>query len=451
MDREMLKSDLFAARVPRYTSYPTAPHFHNGIDHSVYRDWLSGLPAETPLSLYLHIPFCDTLCWFCGCHTTVVNHYAPVNEYCGLLGREMALVAEALGSRRLVKHIHWGGGSPTLLQPETVRRLSAELRNRFDIATDAELAVEIDPRGLTQACVDTFAHAGLTRASIGLQDCDPTVQKAINRIQSREETALAITMLRLAGVKSINLDLLYGLPNQTMKSWEETLRFALELAPDRLAVFGYAHVPSFKKHQALIPERLLPDLETRLLQAEMANQILSANGYAAVGLDHFAKLGDSMAKASESGTLTRNFQGYTTDTAQTLIGLGASAIGALPQGYVQNVPAVPAYRAALAQGRLPTARGIALSQEDRLRRHIIERLMCDLAVDLETACSRFGESPNLLEDSLKELGALEQIGAVSIKGNHVAIASDWRAAVRLVCGAFDTYLADGPARHSVAV
>lgn len=447
----MLKSELFAARVPRYTSYPTAPHFHTGIDQAIYRRWLAEMPAKIPLSLYLHIPFCDTLCWFCGCHTTVVNHYAPVNEYCGLLATEMALVEEALGPRRLVKHIHWGGGSPTMLQPETIRRLSVDLRNRFDIADDAELAVEIDPRGLTQSCVDAFAHIGLTRASIGLQDCDPAVQKTINRIQSREETSRAIMMLRQAGVKSINLDLLYGLPKQTLKSWEETLRFALELAPDRLAVFGYAHVPSFKKHQALIPERLLPDLETRLQQAEMASQILSANGYVAIGLDHFAKPGDAMATASENGTLTRNFQGYTTDASSALIGLGASAVGVLPQGYVQNALAVPEYRAALAQGCLPTARGVALNQEDRLRRHIIERLMCDLAVDLETACSRFGESPNLLANSLQRLAALEQMGAVSVKGNHIAIASGWRAAVRLVCGAFDTYLTDGPARHSIAV
>lgn len=447
----MLKSEIFAARVPRYTSYPTAPHFHAGIDQAVYRQWLGDLPVETPLSLYLHIPFCDTLCWFCGCHTTIVNHYAPVRDYCDLLAKEVALVAKALGSTRTARHIHWGGGSPTMLQSDDLDRLHETLRENFDIAPDAELAVEIDPRGLTQVCVDAFARAGLTRASIGLQDVDPTVQKAINRIQTREETARAVAMLRQAGIKSINLDLLYGLPNQTLGTWEETLHFALELKPDRLAIFGYAHVPFFKKHQALIPERLLPDLETRLCQVEMANQILGANGYLAVGLDHFAKPQDSMAKASGDGTLVRNFQGYTTDTASALIGLGASAIGSLPQGYVQNEAAVPIYRAALAQGRLPVARGIALSPEDRLRRHVIVRLMCDLEVDLEEACTRFGGDRSLFAGARQKLAPLEELGAVTIEKHRVSIQPQWRTATRLVCAAFDAYLAEGAARHSVSV
>lgn len=447
----MQKSDLFSTRVPRYTSYPTAPHFHPGIDHAVYRQWLNDLPVETPLSLYLHIPFCDTLCWFCGCHTTIVNHYAPVRDYCDLLAREVERVANALGSKRTVRHIHWGGGSPTMLRPDDLGRLNKKLRESFDIAPDAEHAVEIDPRGLTQDCVDAFARAGLTRASIGLQDIDPTVQKAINRVQTREETAQAVAMLRQAGIKSINLDLLYGLPNQTLATWEKTLHFALELKPDRLAVFGYAHVPSFKKHQALIPERLLPDLETRLCQVEMASQILGANGYIAVGLDHFAKPQDSMAKASGDGTLVRNFQGYTTDAASALIGLGASAIGSLPQGYVQNAAAVPLYRAALDRERLPVARGIALSQEDRLRRHVIERLMCDLKVDLEEACTRFGGDPSQFSEARKHLAALEALGAVSIEKHHVSIQPQWRTGARLVCAAFDAYLAEGGVRHSVSV
>jgi len=448
MNHQMLKS--FAARVPRYTSYPTAPHFHAGIDQAVYRKWLAELPADIPLSLYLHIPFCDTLCWFCGCHTAVVNHYAPVKAYCDLLIREMAMVSEALGPARRVTHIHWGGGSPTMLHCDDILRLTQELRSRFDIASDAECAVEIDPRGLTQDCVDAFAQAGLSRASIGLQDTDPQVQKAINRIQSGEETARAVTMLRSAGVKSINLDLLYGLPKQSLKSWEETLHFALTLEPDRLAVFGYAHIPSFKKHQALIPEHLLPDLETRLCQVEMANLILGANGYVPVGLDHFAKPQDSMARASSAGSRTRNFQGYTIDTATALIGLGASAIGALPQGYVQNASAVPTYRAALAQGHLPVARGIALSRDDRLRRHVIERLMCDLKVDLAKACRDFGAAPGTLRSAFPKLSPLIQAGAVLVDGDTVSIAPQWRVAARLVCAAFDAYLETGTASHSMS-
>ena len=447
----MQTSDIFEAKVPRYTSYPTAPHFHAGIGPDVYWRWLKGLDPEAPLSLYLHIPFCDTLCWFCGCHTSVVNNYAPVADYCDLLLAEMALVARALGGRRKVSHIHWGGGSPTMLRPDDIARLNAATRGHFDVADEAEFAVEIDPRGLTQESVDALAKAGLTRASIGVQDCDPAVQKAINRLQTSEETFAVVAMLRTAGVRSINLDLLYGLPLQTLKSWENTLHFALGLDPDRLAVFGYAHLPSFKKHQALISAAQLPDTDTRLCQVEMAGQILAANGYVAVGLDHYAKPGDSMAKALANGSLARNFQGYTTDHAAALIGLGASAIGALPQGYVQNAPAVPLYCASVGKGRLPVARGIALSVDDRLRRQIIERLMCDLYADLDAICAEHGASPAQLGDWASALIELAARGAVSIDGARITIPPQWRAAARLVCAAFDSYLGTGQPRHSVAV
>jgi oxygen-independent coproporphyrinogen-3 oxidase len=447
----MQVSDIFAAKVPRYTSYPTAPHFHAGIDQGTYRQWLTDIAAGTPLSLYLHIPFCDTLCWFCGCHTAVVNNYAPVHDYCDLLLREIELVAGVLGSQRPVQHIHWGGGSPSMLQPADIARLNRAVCDRFDVAPDAEFAVEIDPRGLTQETVAAFAKAGLTRASIGVQDCDPAVQKAINRVQSREETLVAIAMLRNAGVKSINIDLLYGLPHQMLENWEATLHFALELAPDRLAVFGYAHVPTFKKHQALIPGHLLPDLETRLRQAELANQILCTHGYVAVGLDHFARPGDAMAQAAMQGTLARNFQGYTTDKAPVLIGLGASAISALPQGYVQNFAAVPIYRPAVTQGQLPIQRGVALSRDDRIRRHVIERLMCDMAVDLCAARTAFGENPAAFDEALAALAPLAKQGIVSVEGDTISILPRWRVATRLVCAAFDTYLARGGSKHSVSV
>lgn len=451
----MQTSEILEAKVPRYTSYPTAPHFHPGVGPDVFRRWLEALPTETSLSIYLHIPFCDTLCWFCGCHTSVVNNYAPVAEYCDLLLREMALVARALGPRRKVGHIHWGGGSPTMLHPDDIARLDAATRDHFDIIEQAEFAVEVDPRGLTQASVDALARAGLTRASVGVQDCDPSVQKAINRLQTEEETRTGIAMLRAAGVRSVNLDLLYGLPLQSLKSWKSTLQFALNLDPDRLSVFGYAHMPSFKKHQALISAAQLPDTNTRLRQAEMAGQILGASGYIPIGLDHYAKPADDMAQALAAGCLARNFQGYTTDRSAALVGLGASAIGALPRGYAQNAATVPIYRAWVLQGCLPIARGIALSAEDRLRRHIIERLMCDLCADLDAICFDHGASPAQLQDSVARLGELAARGVVSIDGSRITIPPQWRPAARLVCAAFDTYLGggakDGRARHSVAV
>ncbi len=448
----MLKAAEFLdAKVPRYTSYPTAPHFHPGIDGATYREWLGQLDPSQPLSLYVHIPFCDTLCWFCGCHTTVVNRYAPVAEYCELVLQEIDLVADALGTPRRVSHLHFGGGSPTMLTLDDIARLNTALRKRFEFDADAEFAIEIDPRGFTQEMASAFAAAGLTRASIGLQDCDPIVQRAINRVQSDAETARVVHMLRELGVKSLNLDLIYGLPYQTIDCVRRTVDFAVSLAPDRLAVFGYAHVPYFKKHQQLIPESALPGLEERLRQSEEIRARLCASGYAAIGLDHFAKPSDTLAVAQRNGRLARNFQGYTTDDAPALIGLGASSIGSLPQGYVQNAPDVPTYRAAISASRLATARGVKLSDEDRLRRHVIERLMCDLKVDLAASIAGFGLPRQILDGSIEALADLRAAGAVKLAGNVLTVADAWRPAVRVVCAAFDTYLRTGAARHSLAV
>lgn len=444
-------SDIFSVQVPRYTSYPTAPHFSNAVGPSAYREWLAELSPGAPLSLYLHIPFCDTLCWFCGCHTSVVNHYAPVRDYCALLETEIARIAGALTRRHAVRHIHFGGGSPTMLDPADIRRLGECLHVNFDILSDAEIAIEADPRGLTGGVVDAFAAVGVNRASVGVQDCNPQVQRAINRIQGDRETEQAIEMLRRAGVRSINIDLLYGLPHQTLQSWEETLEFALKLDPDRLAVFGYAHVPGFKKHQALIPADKLPDLEARYRMAELAREKLCAHDYMAIGLDHFAKTDDSLAQAKIAGLLHRNFQGYTTDRAESLIGLGASAIGSLPQGYVQNATAVPAYRALLADGKLPVTRGIRLSRDDRMHRDAIQSLMCDMVVDLDAVAYSYGLSREAFGDAFTSLDPLERRGIISIQNGRITIKPEWRSAARIVAAAFDQYLPAGNALHSLSV
>jgi oxygen-independent coproporphyrinogen-3 oxidase len=444
-------SELFAVNVPRYTSYPTAPHFHPGIGENTYREWLHALPGNSPLSLYLHIPFCDTLCWFCGCNTGVVNHYRPVAEYLDLLLKEIDLVAGAIPGRRAVSHIHWGGGSPTLLSSDGIGRLAERLRERFDILPDAEFAIEIDPRGLQRATVKALAQAGLTRASIGLQDCDATVQRAINRMQTNEETAGAVAMLRDEGVESINLDLIYGLPHQTLTSWRFTLDFALSLSPDRLAVFGYAHVPQFKKHQALIPLTTLPGLDSRMTMAKFAHSFLCERGYAAIGLDHFAKPADAMAKAAQTGKLARNFQGYTTDRAAILLGLGASSIGSLPQGYVQNLPTVPLYRAMVEAGRLPVARGIALSDEDKIRRTVIEDLMCRLEVDLKDVAENAGVPAAMFDGALERLSPLIEQGLVERHGLRVCVSREWTPVLRLAAAAFDEYLPGDKALHSLSV
>jgi len=442
--------EIFAARVPRYTSYPTAPHFNTSIDAEVYRGWLEALDPAAPLSLYVHIPFCDTLCWFCGCHTKVVNTYSPLTAYLDVLLREIAMVADILGPRRRVAHIHWGGGSPTMLRPDDMRRLAAALRERFDIDAGAEFAVEIDPRGFTPELSRTLGEIGVNRASVGVQDFDPAVQRAINRVQDAATTAHCVRLLRRDGIARLSIDLIYGLPHQTVEGLWNTIDRVLTLDPDRLAIFGYAHVPGFKKHQALIPEAALPDLKERLAQAESAREQLLAAGYVAIGLDHFAKPDDPMAVAKAQGTLARNFQGYTTDTAPALIGFGASAIGALRQGYVQNHAEVPAWRAALLDGELPVARGVALTGEDRIRREIIERLMCDLGVDVAAIAHRHGRAPAIFAGALRELQSLARDGLVIVDGWHVRVPDDRRVGVRLVCAAFDAYL-NKAGTHSVAV
>jgi oxygen-independent coproporphyrinogen-3 oxidase len=321
----------YARPVPRYTSYPTAPHFHAGIGAARAAAWLEALPAASRLSLYFHIPFCRSLCWFCGCHTKITNRTAPVERYLETMLAEIAVAAKHLGRGRTVAHIHLGGGSPRLLSPDDLRRLAAALHRDFTVAPDAEFAIEIDPRTVDEARAAALGEIGVNRASLGVQDFDPAVQRAINRVQPLELTARVAGLLRGHGITRLNLDLMYGLPLQSTAGFAATVETALALAPDRIALFGYAHVPWMKKHQALIDTAALPDAWQRWCQARAAARRLEQAGYAAIGLDHFAKPQDALACAAAAGTLRRNFQGYTADPADALVGFGASAIGALPR------------------------------------------------------------------------------------------------------------------------
>jgi oxygen-independent coproporphyrinogen-3 oxidase len=412
--------------VPRYTSYPTAPHFHPGIGPEDYRSWLAELPSDARLSLYLHVPFCQELCWYCGCHTTVARRYRPVAEYLNLLLRELDLVCDALGGRRPVGHVHLGGGTPTMLVPDDLRTLGDGLRERFAIARDVEFAVEIDPRCLTRETVAALAAIGVNRASLGVQDVNPEVQRAINRWQPFALVERAVDWLRAAGDPGINFDLIYGLPRQTTAGVLASVNAALTLRPARLALFGYAHVPWMKRHQRLIDDAALPDGGERAAQFESAATRLREAGYVAIGIDHFALPDDGLAVAASEGRLHRNFQGYTTDAAAALLGIGASAIGSLPQGYVQNALALPRYREAIRAGRLATARGIGVSQEDRLRRTIIERLMCDFAADLNGSAGR-------LRAELAALEPFQADGLVAIEDRVIRIAPQGRPLTRAIC------------------
>ncbi len=449
MDRTIL--ERYDRRVPRYTSYPTAPHFHAGITADTYLRWLAAIGPESPLSLYFHVPFCHEMCWYCGCHTKIVRRYEPVGGYAANLVEEVKLIGSAIPSQPPVTHMHWGGGTPTILSVDDFAGLMATIRDNFTVAPDAEIAVEMDPRTVSEEMVAGLASAGVTRASLGVQDFTDRVQSAINRIQPYEMTARVVGWLCGAGITGINFDLMYGLPHQTVEDVRRTADLTAELRPDRVAVFGYAHVPWMKTHQKMIPEEALPDGAGRFEQSEAAAARLVENGYRRIGLDHFALPADAMSKALDQGRLHRNFQGYTTDQAQALIGFGASSIGALPQGYVQNAVPLRAWADAVRHGRPAVDKGIALTDEDRLRRSVIERLMCDLSVDLAAEAGRFGRSAAHFAAELAELEPMIADGLVTVDGDRIDITKTGQPLMRTVCAVFDTYLATGAARHSRAV
>ncbi|MFN3499923.1 MAG: oxygen-independent coproporphyrinogen III oxidase, partial [Pannonibacter indicus] len=307
----------YAARnVPRYTSYPTAPHFSAEVTPGLYGSWLAGLPEETDLSLYLHVPYCRELCHYCGCHTKATRKDAPLVQYAKSLEAEIELVAGHLGAQRRVRHIHWGGGTPSLLPEASLLELSGLIRVLFDLTPDLEHAIELDPRYVTRRLALTLAVMGINRASLGVQDLNPDVQKAIGRVQSYEVLQTAVDHLRDAGLDALNFDLMYGLPLQTRDTILDTVARSVALQPSRIALFGYAHVPWMKKHQRLIDEPTLPAPAERLAMADAAREALMDAGYVAIGLDHFARPDDSMAIALAEGRLKRNFQGYTTDQGE---------------------------------------------------------------------------------------------------------------------------------------
>jgi len=438
-------------KVPRYTSYPTAPHFTDAVDDTTYRRWLETLPTGSSLSLYFHVPFCDSMCWFCGCYTKIVRQNQPVAQYLDTLYREVDLVAETLSGQFQVRHIHWGGGSPTLLKPDQWRRTIAHLRDRFEMDYLDELAVELDPRDVTREYVAALADAGVNRVSIGVQDFDNTVQVAVNRVQPFDTVARVCDWLRESGIVHINFDLMYGLPFQSVAGVGKLAEQAVRLQPSRVALFGYAHVPWMKSHQKLIPEHALPDAGSRLGQFEEAASVLIGAGYQAIGLDHFARADDDLTRALTNGRLRRNFQGYTIDTATALLGFGASAIGQLPQGYIQNTAPLKAYGDAIASGHLATARGVGLRSEDVVRRAIIEHLMCELCVDVEAVCLEHNVAVSIFDDAFADLSRLADDGLVNIDGYCVDVPPDKRTFVRLAAVAFDAYYQGGQDRHSRAV
>ena len=446
-----LEVDLALARKylrpgPRYTSYPTAPHFR---DEFGPEDWTRAIEegnrtADRPLSLYLHFPFCAKLCWFCGCTMLVSHDRSRSADYLDVLFREIDLVASRLHDDRLVVQQHFGGGTPTFSPPDELRSIGERLRKRFNYAPDAEIGVEMDPRELTLDHVRALREIGANRASLGVQDHDPVVQKAIHREQPREMVEQCIEWIRDEGFESLNLDLIYGLPHQSVRSFRETLDSVLEIRPDRLAIFNYAHVPWMKPHQKLIHENELPDEGERLAMLKDIIETVTAAGYVYVGMDHFALAEDELAVAQRAKTLQRNFQGYSTRAEAEIHAFGMSAISQLDGTYAQNAKDLATWSAKVDAGELPVLRGYSPTDEDRIRRALIMTLMCDLELDHERFRAATGVDPReRFADELASLEPMEEDRLVTRDDDAVRVTLPGRLFLRNIAMAFDAYLGEG--------
>jgi len=448
-ENQFARLGLFKQNAPRYTSYPSAPQFGPGVQAPHFRRWLENVAPGSAVSLYVHIPFCRRLCWFCACRTQGVRSDRPVLNYLHTVEAEIARVADALPDGVVLSRLHWGGGTPTILPPEGIASLAATIRERLPFAPGAEFSVEIDPSEVDDPRLDALADAGMNRASIGVQDFAPEIQRAIGREQSFEITEKVARSLRARDINSLNADMLYGLPFQDERSIAETTRKVLALEPDRVALYGYAHVPWMARRQVMIRDDTLPDAEQRLELSEIARDVFRSGGFNAIGIDHFARPGDGLDTALRAGTLRRNFQGYTDDTSETLIGTGASAISRFSRGYVQNAAATPAYLGQVESGGFAGVRGHEFSTDDRIRGHIIERLMCLYPVDFDRLEPDFGPAATGLTSRAASVHETFR-DFTTLAGNVFAIKPEGRSLTRLIAREFDAYFASGSG-HSMAI
>ena len=437
---------------PRYTSYPPATKFTGDVSWSDLAARIEANNRTTrDLSIYFHIPFCETLCWFCGCTTVITLNHDKGMDYVEYLGREVAMMAPRLNPARKVVQLHFGGGSPTFLRPDEIRRLGEIIHKHFTFAPDIEASVEVDPRRLTRDHLVALREIGFNRASMGVQDFNPKVQEAIHRIQPREMTQQAIDWMRELGYGSINLDLIYGLPNQTPVTFNETLNTVLEMQPDRLAVFSYAHVPWIKPAQKILQEKVLPAPETKLEVLKLVIEKLTANGqYVYIGMDHFARPGDELAVAQRNKQLQRNFQGYSTRAGSDIYAFGMSSISQIPDAYWQNEKELPKYQEAVDAGRAPLQRAYFVTEEDNIRRETIMRVMCDLALDYKAMSEKLGIP--FEQHFAQELAALTPFiedGLVTSTVGGFEITDSGRLFIRNIAMCFDNTLAPaGELRHS---
>jgi len=435
---QLAKLGLFDAKVPRYTSYPTAPHFGNDVGPDLFGTWVSEIAPGSSISLYIHVPFCRNLCWFCACRTQGTQSDAPVAAYLKVLKAELALLAARLPDGVTLSRLHWGGGTPTLLSPSMMEELAGVIAGITPFAANAEFSVEIDPNEIDEPRLDALARAGMTRASIGVQDFDEEIQKIIGRIQGYDVTREAVEMIRARGIASLNADILFGLPHQTRARMTESVQKLLSLNPDRVALYGYAHVPWMAKRQQLIPSDALPTPAERLELFETARKLFLWDNYAEIGIDHFASQSDGLTQAQNAGTLRRNFQGYTDDTSDVLIGVGASSISRFPHGYAQNASATSAHTAAIRDGQFSTARGHMFKGEDRLRARLIEALMCDFRINTDEISDRFDVPKDQVHQILSDTERAFA-GVVVLTGDGLFIPPDARPLTRIIARSFDAY------------
>jgi len=430
--------------VPRYTSFPTAVQFYAlNNDASLHKQALNALNSHEPLSLYVHIPFCHSLCHYCGCNTKIVSTYAPVSHYIKTLLKEIDLVGAMLDKRMDVSRIHFGGGSPNFAHPDDLEKIIARFDHYFNITAKTQIDMECDPRLLSAEKISAYKSLGLSRVSLGIQDFDTRVQRTINRLQPFDTVKRHMVTFRENGITDINFDLITGLPRQTIATVDQTLSQLLELSPSRVAVFPYAHVPWMKKHQKLLEQYERPDTHARFEMSALVQTTLTQNGYNEIGIDHYALKNDPLSRAQQNKTMRRNFQGYTDDPASTIIGFGLSSISQFDGAYIQNTTDAPTYRKSIENGTLPLARGFELSPEDKKRRALIEELMCYFYIDLEE-----------YKDIVPQYDALEALkkdGIITLKDNKIQITKTGKPFARIVASYFDPYFNQESGRHAHAV
>ncbi len=449
MNNQKIKVDLDLIKKydqpgPRYTSYPTAPYFHDGITEKEYLQHIDSDDksyAVRDISLYFHIPFCNSLCYFCGCNSFVTKKPGVMEQYIDYLEKEIRMIAERLGQDRQVAQLHWGGGTPTYLSPDMIKRLGDTIHKYFNFKDDAEVGVEIDPRGLTRDHFKALYEAGFNRSSMGVQDFDPQVQEAVHRIQPEEITMQALKWAQEFEFESMNVDLMYGLPFQTVDKFSETIDKVIKMDPDRLAVFNYAHLPNIMRHQRVIKEETLPKPEVKLQLLKMTIEKLSDAGYVYIGMDHFAKPDDELTIAMHEGTLYRNFQGYSTHAGLDLFAMGMSSISMMSELYVQNYKTLEDYYKPLDEGKLPVMRGYQLNSDDILRRDVITDLMCNFKLEKSKVEKKYDiRFDDYFADALEDLISFEQDELVKLEADKITVLPQGRLLIRNIAMKFDYYL-----------